>query len=215
MKKLLLILLATILVMNCNKGGGGTKPPSIEEQIAEHLTTAWMKFEQADYDSAEYYFDEALTLQSTLPAGKAGKGWSKLMREDADLTAIETLFEGARSDSSLLNDVYAGLGIVNNLQKKYSSSSAYIEQLLTRASTYVFEHKTDITYEDMLVIQAHSYFYNKQFDQAYESLLELTTDYLFDSTDPDTWIVDSKPYSSYEGAISALLAILSNQYKSF
>ena len=137
------------------------------------------------------------------------------MLDDADLSSIETLLNNAKTDSLILNDVLAALGIVQNLQKKYSASVSNIDQLLNRIETYVFQHKTDIDYRDMLIIKAHSYFYNKNFDYCYEALLEINQDYIFDPDDSSTWEIDGKKYSAYEGAISALLAKLSNQYKSF
>ena len=203
MRKILLLFIASLLVLNCNGGGGGTKPPTIDEQIIAHLSTAWEKFENADFDSAEYYFDQALSLRTGEPGGQLGKGWAKLMNEDSDYLNVETLFESAMTDSSLKNDLLAGLGIV------------YIDQLLESSSSYVFSHNTDINYQDMLIIQAHSYFYNKQFNKSYESILELTTDYIFDPSESSTWVVDGDTYPSYEGAISALLAKLSDLYKSF
>ncbi|MBN2279177.1 MAG: hypothetical protein JXQ65_01210 [Candidatus Marinimicrobia bacterium] len=209
------LILISVFLMGCGNGGGGTKPPSIDEQIATHMAHGWEKFEIADYDSAEYYFDQVLSLRADVPEGQLGKGWSKMLVEDSDYQNIETLFASAVSDTSVQKDALAGLGIVNNLQKKYSSSANYINQLLEIASSYVFSHKSDINYQDLLVIQSHSYFYNKQFDQAYESILQLTTQYIFDPFDDDTWIVDGKVYPSYEGAISAVLAKLSDLYKSF
>ncbi len=216
MRNFIIILLAAIVMMNCGGGGGGgTKTPTIEEQVAENLVDGWIHFENARYDSAEYYFDLALNLMNGHEESQAGKAWTLLMQDESDLAAIETYLEKAQSDTSLLNDVLAALGIVNNLQKDYSTSINHIQQLLDRSSAYVFSHKTDIDYNDMMVLQAHSYFYNKQFDRAYEVILEMTTTYVFDPDDGSTWTVDGKKYPSYEGAISAVLAKLSDQYKSF
>jgi len=215
MKNLLILSIAFLFIISCGKGGGGTNPPTIEEQILENLNIAWTFFEQAQYDSSEYYFDRVLALRTNEPRGQIGKGWSKLLVEDSDFSNIETLFESAMADENLKNDLMAGLAIVNNVQKKYGDAADYVDQLLTAVSTYVFSHKTDINYQDLLVIQAHSYFYNKQFDNAYESILELTTDYIFDPADKLSWVVDGDTYPSYEGAISAVLAKVSDQYKSF
>src|SRR6056297_3098106 len=123
MKKFIVILLATVIVMNCGGGGGGgSNPPTIEEQIVVNLTDGWIHFENARYDSAEYYFDLALNLKNDHEESQAGKGWSLLMQDEADFAAIETYLEKAQSDTSLLNDVLAALGIVNNLQQEYGAS---------------------------------------------------------------------------------------------
>ena len=212
-----LMIFALFISMNCDMcdSGGGTKPPSIDQQIAQLLTDGWLKFTKAEYDSAEYYFNEALKLNSDIKEAFAGKAWSKLMLDKADFESIEELFKEAQSDTSIVKDVKAGLAIVSNLQKKYSASINYIDELLASSASYVFQHKTDIDYHDLLVIEAHSYFYSKNFDKAYETILKLTTNYIFDPEDSSTWVVEGDKYPSYEGAISALLAKLSSQYKSF
>ena len=215
MRNLLILSIVFLLIISCGKNGGGTNPPTIEEQIIKNLQIAWTFFENAQYDSSEFYFDRVLALRTGEPRGQIGKGWSKLLDENTDFNNIEILFESAMTNEDLKNDLMAGLAIVNNLQKKYSGAVDYVDQLLTAVSTYVFSHKTEINYQDLLIIQAHSYFYNKQFDNAYVTILELTTDYIFDPADSTTWVVDGDVYPSYEGAISAVLAKLSDQYKSF
>lgn len=214
MRKILIFAITLLHLINCGNGNG-SNPPTVEEQAEEHIKSAWSFFENAEYDSAEYYFDWAISLVSNYPEGQAGKAWSKLLNEDTDFSTIENLLENALTEESLINDLYAALGIVNNLQKDYTSSVNYIDDLFDLAASYVFSHNTDINYQDLLVIQAHSYFYNKDFDKAYESILELTTEFSFDPFDSTTWIVDGDLYPSYEGAISAALAKVSKDYKSF
>jgi tetratricopeptide (TPR) repeat protein len=218
MRKLNLFLFITVLMVNfmkCGGGGGGSKPPSTEKQIQAFLADGWLEFEAGKYDSAEYYFNEALALDNEYGESNAGKAWSLLMKDESQALTVENLFSKATADTSLLNDVETGLAIVTNLQQKYNTSINYVNKVLARESAYVFQHKTDINYQDLLVIQAHSYFYNKQFDKSYETLLQITSDFVFDPEDATTWVVKGDTYPSYEGAISAVLAIVANQYKSF
>ena len=212
---LTLSLFISLNCIMCSGGGGGGTGLSKEKQILEHIANGWIEFEKSNYDSAEHFFDEALQLDNELAEGAAGKAWSRLMMDKSSLDAIENLLLKAKSNPKILNDVMAGLAIVNNLQKKYSSSVDYVSQLLDASSSYVFSHKADIDYHDLLIIKAHSYFYSKNFDKAYETILEITTNYLFDPQNPETWEVNGDKYPSYEGAISAALAKLSEQYKSF
>ncbi len=174
-----------------------------------------MKFEESEYDSAESYFDEALSLKSDLTEANAGKGWSKLMKDESSFTEIANLLELAKLDTSIQIDVFAGLAIVNDLLKQYSFAIDYVNQILSKSPSYVFQHNPTINYQDLLVIQSHSYLFNKQFDKAYETISLLTTEFIFDPDDSSTWIVEGDRYPSYEGAISAALAIAAERYKSF
>lgn len=211
----ILLIAALLFTANCGGGGSSKKKDTTQEKIEAFLLDAWIFFEQTEYDSAEYYFDQALALDNEFAESNLGKAWSKLMAGDSDFDEIESALTTALADTAIKTDGLAGLAVITNLEKKYSTSADYVDQLLALASAYVFQYKTDINYQDMLVIQAHSYFYNKQFDEAYESILKLTNEYAFDPDDSSTWVVDGDTYPSYEGAISAALSKVADLYKSF
>ena len=151
-KTLAFALVASLSILSCSKDETG--PPPVTADLL--ITQGWQAFAGKNYPGAVDKFVAALRLDASKVDAYNGEGWSYARENGLDSSAA-LFVRGWRRDSTNLQ-VNAGLAVVYNAQKDYSSSIARGAYVLQVQPQWSFGRDTSVNSFDLNILLAEGYF---------------------------------------------------------
>ncbi len=127
-----------------------------EKDYAILLSEGWSAFEDAEYESAESLFLQALDKNPTGAQGKHGLAWAQALQDE--LTTAATNFLAAVSLGLTSAHPLAGLAAVYRDVPEYDLAIQYALDALALDSDYQFSHNSNFDYNDLHLILAQCYY---------------------------------------------------------
>ena len=185
-------------------------PPDPPEYIEE----GWDDLSSGSYEDALENFNEALSIDPENLEATMGKSWCLFfMDSGSSMEMMRYLFEKGVNDSTWAADANCGLSIVTFAQGHYATAIAYADSLLSIDPVYVLEFYTEIDYHDILLVKAQAQFLTLEYDEANITMTQISPSLYLDSSQ-DSWEVNGIQYSTFESALSAIIASVTSEYDS-
>ncbi len=153
--RILMPLLAVVLALtmgSCSKNG--SEPPPVTADLL--ITQGWQAFAAHDYQGALGKFTSALQMDAGKVDAHNGAGWANARLND--LSAALAAFQQGRTIDTTNLQINAGLSVVENAGKNYSSSIARGGYVLQTNPQWSFSRDTSVNAFDLNVILAEDYF---------------------------------------------------------
>jgi tetratricopeptide (TPR) repeat protein len=209
-------LLAIIAALGCGGDDGGGSKPDLPATAAEYTERGWERFESGNFDGALSDFDAALGLNGNYGPAYLGQGWARLSlaTSSASMQLATASFDSAVAHGGPLPECLSGraaayLGVGGN--EAYISAISDALLALQLAPDFVFAHRASFDATDLKLISAFSYAAQSHFPAALASANQVEDSGILQE-DSETWVVDAVTYSSFEGAVLALLQKLSDEH---
>jgi len=207
--KLLSISFILLFLIACDSCKSSSGPGN-----NEHITNGWEYFVEARYSLAVKSFDEALLEQPSNVEAKVGKGWSLLMKDTSRTEQIINLLEEGIYSQDWKPDSRCALASARLIRKEYNKCIENSDSLLASHPDYVFQYKTNIDWRDVAIIKAQAQFLTQKYTRAWSTISQIS-ELNLDPANSDSWVINGNKYPSFAAALSAELAKLSREYKSF
>lgn len=180
MKKVYLLLIATllfslVLVYGCGKDGGDGRP-----NAQELIDQGWTKFSAGDYGGAASDFNAALGLDPEAEEACLGLGWAELRRSNAGL-AENAFITYLSKISGTDQDAAAGLAFAYDAQDKHGDAIEKAEEVLSANPSWSFTHDPGVNHLDVALVLAEAYYQTAQYSQS----LSIVQEYFDASFSPD------------------------------
>lgn len=216
-KSLPLCVLALVIAAHgCGGGGGGGSKPEVPTTAEEFTQRGWSRFETGNYDGALSDFEDALALDSSYGQAYLGQGWAQLnlATTSASMELATAAFDSAVAHDEPLADCLSGraaayLGVGGN--PAYISSISDVILALQVSPDFTFSHRSSFNSTDLELIKAFAFAAQGHFPAALSAANEISSSGIAQEN-PETWVVEGKEYSSFEGALLAFLQKLSDEH---
>ena len=201
-----------VFLISCSTDDEPSEPP--EPPVVTFVEYGWDDISSGSFEGAMENFNDALEIDPGNVPASIGKAWCMLFIDSGQsLEEMEILFQMGISDTTWSADAQCGLSIVNFAQGNYTTAIAYVDSLLSIDPFYVLEYFDDIDYNDLLIVKAQSQFMEQDYSGANMTLSQISPSLYLDDSQ-ESWEVNGVIYLTFESALSALIALVTQQYDS-